>query len=59
MLVLSRKVGEKIQIGDNITVTVVRVQGATIRLGIEAPSDVPISRPEAHASGEHHESQPS
>ncbi|PQO42449.1 carbon storage regulator [Blastopirellula marina] len=46
MLVLSRRIGEKIEIGDGITITVLRVSGKTIRLGIEAPSSVPIRRAE-------------
>jgi len=46
MLVLSRKVGEKILIGDNISVTVVRVAQGTVRIGIEAPGDLPIVREE-------------
>ncbi len=46
MLVLSRKVGEKILIGDNISVTVVRVAQGTVRIGVEAPEDLPIVREE-------------
>jgi carbon storage regulator len=46
MLVLSRKVGEQIVIGDNITVVVNRVSGNRISLGINAPSDVRIVRGE-------------
>jgi len=46
MLVLSRKVGEKIVIGDNITVEVVRVSGNRVSLGLVAPSDVKIRRGE-------------
>jgi len=46
MLVLSRKLGEKICIGDNITVTVVDIDRGKIRLGIEAPRDIPIYRNE-------------
>ena len=46
MLVLSRKVGEKILIGDNIAVTVVRVAQGVVRLGVEAPWDMPIVREE-------------
>jgi carbon storage regulator len=46
MLVLSRKVGEKILIGENISVTVVRVAQGTVRIGIEAPSDLAIVREE-------------
>ncbi len=46
MLVLSRKVGEKVVIGDNITVVINRVSGNRISLGIEAPADVRIVRGE-------------
>jgi carbon storage regulator len=46
MLVLSRKLGEKIIIGENITITVVDIDRGKIRLGIEAPRDVPIFRQE-------------
>jgi carbon storage regulator len=46
MLVLSRKVGEKILIGDKISVTVVRVAQGIVRIGVEAPQDLPIVREE-------------
>ena len=46
MLVLSRKVGERIWIGENISVTVVRITGGGVRLGIEAPSELPVVREE-------------
>ena len=46
MLVLSRKLGEKIYINDNICITVVDIDRGKIRLGIEAPRDVPIYRQE-------------
>lgn len=46
MLVLSRKLGEKIVIGDNIVVTVVKIDRNQIRIGIEAPGDVPVFREE-------------
>lgn len=46
MLVLSRKAGETIRIGDNITVTVHRLSGNRVSLGIEAPPDVAIKRGE-------------
>ena len=49
MLVLSRKPGEKIHIGSGITVTVIEVQGNKIRLGIDAPEEVPIFRAELNA----------
>ncbi len=46
MLVLTRKVNEKIRIGSDICITIVRVQGRSVRIGIEAPADVPILRAE-------------
>lgn len=46
MLVLSRKVGERILIGDNVVVTVVRIGPNAVRLGIEAPKDMVIVRDE-------------
>ena len=46
MLVLSRKRDEKIVIGENIVITVIEVRGDKVRLGIEAPSDVPVHRQE-------------
>jgi carbon storage regulator len=46
MLVLSRKVGEKIWIGENISVTVVRVAQGIVRIGMEAPDDLAIVREE-------------
>ena len=46
MLVLSRKLGEKIVIGDNIVVTVVKIDRNQIRIGIEAPTDIPVYRQE-------------
>jgi carbon storage regulator len=46
MLVLSRKPGEKVVIGEGITVTVLEIVGNRVRLGIEAPGDVRILRGE-------------
>ncbi len=46
MLVLSRKIGERILIGDNIAVTVVRITGNGVRIGIEAPLDMAVIRQE-------------
>ena len=46
MLVLSRKVGERIWIGEEISITVVRVAGGGVRLGIEAPEELPVVREE-------------
>lgn len=50
MLVLSRKVGERILIGEEIAVTVVRVTGGGVRIGIEAPAELPVIREELKAS---------
>ncbi len=46
MLVLSRKLGEKIFVGDSICITVVDIDRGKIRLGIECPRDIPIYRQE-------------
>ena len=46
MLVLSRKQNERLIIDDNIVVTIIRVSGGTVRVGIEAPSQVSIRREE-------------
>ena len=46
MLVLSRKIGERIRIGDGVVVTVVRITGGGVRLGIEAPPEMPVVREE-------------
>jgi carbon storage regulator len=46
MLVVTRKVGERIQIGDSITVMVVRINGPAVRLGVEAPPNLAIVREE-------------
>lgn len=51
MLVLSRKLGEKILIGDEIVVTVVRLAQGVVRIGVEAPVDLPIVRKEILEKG--------
>lgn len=48
MLVLSRKVGECIMIGDAIKVTVVELGGDKVRIGIEAPRDISVHREEVY-----------
>ena len=48
MLVLSRKHGEAIVIGNGITVTVLAVDGDRVKLGVVAPSEVPIHREEVY-----------
>ena len=51
MLVLSRKPGERILIGDQIAVTVVRIAPGIVRIGIEAPEHLPIVREELREEG--------
>ena len=51
MLGLSRKVGEKILIGENISVTIVRVAQGMVRVGVEAPQELPIVREEIKGQG--------
>jgi len=48
MLVLSRKIDERIMIGDEISLLVVDIRGDKVRLGIEAPSDVTVHRKEVY-----------
>ena len=48
MLVLSRKKNESIIINDNITIVVVEIRGDKVRLGIEAPKEVPVHRREVY-----------
>ncbi len=52
MLVLTRKVDDRIQIGPNITITVVRIKGGAVQIGIEAPGTVEILRGELAAAAE-------
>jgi carbon storage regulator len=51
MLVLTRKHQEKIRIGDNITITILKTKGKAVRVGIEAPTDVSVIRGELLAAG--------
>ena len=65
MLVLSRKKNESIVINDDITIVVVEIRGDKVRLGVEAPKEVPVHRREvfdaihrdAAAAGQHAESK--
>ncbi len=53
MLVLSRKCGEAIVIGENVTLTVLEVQGNRVKLGFAAPGETPIHRAEVYEKIEH------
>jgi len=50
MLILSRKLNEQIVIGDRIVVTIVAIRGGQVKIGVEAPPDVPVDRYEVHKS---------
>ena len=48
MLILTRRVGETLMIGDNVTVTVLGLKGNQVRLGIDAPKNVEVHREEVY-----------
>ena len=48
MLVITRRVGEKLIIGENVAVVVLGVKGNQVRIGVEAPRDVTVNRDEIH-----------
>ena len=52
MLVLSRQRDESIMIGDNIVVTIVDIRGDKVRLGINAPTEIPVHRQEVYEAGD-------
>ena len=53
MLVLTRKLQQQIKIGDQITVTILKVKGSTVRIGVQAPKDVRVIRGELPKNTEH------
>ena len=46
MLILTRRVGESLMIGDEVTVTVLGVKGSQVRIGVRAPEKIPVHREE-------------
>lgn len=48
MLILTRKVGERLMIGDDIAVTVLSVKGNQVRVGVQAPADIAVHREEIY-----------
>ncbi|MBT1450857.1 carbon storage regulator CsrA [Glaciecola sp. XM2] len=48
MLILTRRVGETLMVGDNVTVTVLGVKGNQVRIGVNAPKDVSVHREEIY-----------
>ena len=48
MLILTRKVGERLMIGDDISVTVLSVKGNQVRVGVQAPADIAVHREEIY-----------
>jgi carbon storage regulator len=50
MLVLSRKANQGIWIGDNIYITILRIEGGRVKLGIEAPAEVRVDRDEVRST---------
>jgi len=48
MLILTRRVGEVLRVGDDVRITVLKVEGSQVKIGIEAPKDVAVHREEIY-----------
>lgn len=57
MLILTRRVGETLMVGDDITVTVLGVKGNQVRIGVNAPRDVAVHREEIYERIKHEQHQ--
>lgn len=49
MLILTRRAGETVRIGENIVITICAINGSSIRIGVSAPREVPVHREEVYA----------
>jgi carbon storage regulator len=56
MLILTRRIGEPLKIGDNVTVAVMGIKGTQVRIGIDAPKDVTVLREEIADKSKHDDS---